>query len=125
MLRASSALAIALVAIACTSRPATTVSPGAPAPSESVALLPALRVAADSLLAINRPQGGGTVWADLSDSTRLRGRVRVDRVADMLHAVDRKTLSQPSDQLLYDNLRESVDASVGARMCRTYLWAIS
>ena len=49
----------------------------------------------------------------------------MDRMAGMLRAIDRGTLAQPADQLLYDNLRESVDASIGARLCRTYLWSIT
>ena len=107
--------------------PQPSASPAAPAPSSAgpTELAPALRVAADSFLAFSRTQAGGTVWADLSDSTRLRGRARVDRVATMLRAIDRSALTQPADQLLYDNLRESTESSIGARMCRTHLWAIS
>jgi uncharacterized protein (DUF885 family) len=65
------------------------------------------------------------VWADLSDSTRLLGRERVDRVAARLRRIDRAALTEPSDQLLYDNLLESAEASIGARNCRTHLWGIS
>ena len=88
-------------------------------------LVPAVRAAADSFLAIQNGQTSSNVWPDLSDSTRLRARARIDRVATMLGGIDRKSLAHPSDQLLYDNLKESVDASTGARFCRTHLWTVS
>ena len=120
------AIAIALSAIGCAPPSTTTVTSSAPTTvAASSTLLPALRVAADSFLGISRPPVTATVWPDLSDSTRLRGRARVDRVATALNAIDRRSLTQPGDQLLYDNLRESVDGSIGARMCRTHLWAIT
>jgi uncharacterized protein (DUF885 family) len=119
------AVTVALSAIACAPRPTSNATARAPSAAESTTLLPALRVAADSFLAFSRPQSGTTVWPDLSDSTRLRGRARVDRVATALRSIDRASLSGPSDQLLYDNLRESVDGSIGARMCRTHLWSIT
>ena len=37
----------------------------------------------------------------------------------------RTALTSPTDQLLYDNLRESAESSVGARVCNSHLWAIS
>ena len=120
------ALPTLFVVIACA--PGSTTSTAAvPAPSaeSSTRLFPALRVAADSFLAFTRPQSNASVWPDLSDSTRLRGRARVDRVASALRSIDRASLTQPRDQLLYDNLRESAESSIGARMCRTHLWSVT
>jgi uncharacterized protein (DUF885 family) len=87
-------------------------------------LLPALRIAADSFLALSESQQSEGLWPDLSDETRLSGEARLDRIAVWLRAIDHDRLS-PSDELLYDNLRESVDASVASRVCRTELWAIT
>jgi uncharacterized protein (DUF885 family) len=105
---------------ACASRQ--TAQPGGP-PLSAPSLT--LRAAADSFLAINQPLAPSNVWADLSDSTRLEARARVDRVAASLREIDRGALVEPVDQLMYDNLRESAESSIGARVCRTHLWAIS
>jgi uncharacterized protein (DUF885 family) len=121
----NSTFVVAIALVACSPQSRTSAPVPAVRPGASTDLTPALRVAADSFLAFSRPLTGGSVWADLSDSTRLRGRARVDRVAAMLRAIDRASLTQPGDQLLYDNLRESTESSIGARMCRTHLWAIS
>ena len=48
---------------------------------EHVAPPPPLAAIADSFVALNRPRTGGRVWADLSDSTRIASRVRLDRIA--------------------------------------------
>ncbi|HEX6051725.1 MAG TPA: DUF885 domain-containing protein [Gemmatimonadaceae bacterium] len=115
----SNHLVVALVAVtACTSR----LSPVAVSRDGASV---ALRVAADSFLAVNQPATPGRVWADLSDPTRIESRRRVDRVASSLRRIDRGTLSSPTDQLLYDNLRESAESAIGARVCNTHLWAIS
>ena len=113
-----------LIALAACSSAHTTTS-ATPSPASNSALVPALRVAADSFLAIQNSQTGSSIWADLSDSTRLRARARIDRVASLLGGIDRRSLTQPDDQLLYDNLKESVDASIGSRFCRTHLWTVS
>ena len=113
-----------LVAITACSRGRATTS-ATPTIATNSALAPALRVAADSFLAIQNTQTSSSVWPDLSDETRLRGRTRIDRVSSLLAGIDRIALTSPSDRLLYDNLKESVDASTGSRFCRTYLWTVS
>ena len=115
----------AFFSTACMARSTSTAPTRTPQRSDAGAVAPALRTAADSFLAIQRPQSTGIVWADLADSTRLRARARVDRVASMLRAIDRTSLTRPAEQLLYDNLRETTESSIGTRMCRTHLWAIS
>jgi uncharacterized protein (DUF885 family) len=109
--------------LACTTGVPSTTQASPDASSQQ--LLPALRVAADSFLALSESQRNSGVWPDLSDDTRLSGQARLDRIATQLRAIERDRLQQSSDQLLYDNLRESVDASVASRICRTYLWAIT
>ena len=116
-------IVVIAVLTACSRGHATTSA--TPTSANNSALVPALRVAADSFLAIQNTQTSSSIWPDLSDATRLRGRVRIDRVASLLGGINRSSLTQPSDQLLYDNLKETVDASIGSRFCRTYLWTIS
>src|SRR5690349_12556081 len=113
-----------LLALAACSRPHATPS-ATPASSTNPTITPALRVAADSFLAIQNTQTSSSIWADLSDSSRLRGRARIDGVSTQLRQINRRSLTQPHDQLLYDNLEESVDASIGSRFCRTHLWTVS
>jgi uncharacterized protein (DUF885 family) len=74
-------------------------------------------------VALSRDQGSGGGWPDRSDATRLRIQNRIDGVAASLHAVHAKELTSPEDRLLYDNLLETVDASIGSRSCRFHLWA--
>lgn len=97
-------------------------SPGA-SHAQPAPLAPALRAAADSVAALNRPDGPPRTWSDLSDATRIRQRARVDRVSAMLHAIPRASLTTGDERLLLDNLTEMVDAGVGSRICRTHLWA--
>ena len=87
------------------------------------AIPPILRAAADSLLAINGNQADNDNWPDLSDGSRDRDARRIDRVKEMLGAIPAGQLSAPEASLLFENLREAVDASVGARVCRYELWA--
>ena len=116
-------IALPLALAACSRGHATTTATPTSARNSSIA--PALRVAADSFLAIQNTQTSSSIWPDLSDETRLRGRARIDRVAAQLSAIDRRSLVEPSGELLYDNLKETVDASIGSRFCRTHLWTIS
>jgi uncharacterized protein (DUF885 family) len=116
-------LAVLIALTACSRGRATTSA--IPAGASSAALFPALRVAADSFLALQNTPSCSSIWPDLSDSTRLRARTRIDRVSSLLGGIDRRSLTQPGDQLLYDNLKESVDASIGSRFCRTHLWTVS
>ena len=115
-----------LAVVACAPRQSGQLAmPSSTASPASGSLCARLRVAADSFLAINQPPSPASVWADLSDSTRLRARTRLDRVAANLRAIDRTRLGDPVDHLLYDNLREASESSIGARVCNTHLWAIS
>jgi uncharacterized protein (DUF885 family) len=118
---------IAAESLACSSAARTPRSAsqelGSPA-STSLSSLP-LRIAADSLLALYNPDQPSSVWPDLSDSTRLRGDHRIDRIAASLHDIDRSSLRLPGDELLYDNLREAADATIASRVCRFHLWTIT
>ena len=121
----SNYLVVALLTVAACAPHQSGQSAAAPASLTGDGVSAALRVAADSFLALNQPVTPGRVWADLSDSTRIATRRRVDRVAASLRQVDRNALTSPTDQLLYDNLRESAESSIGTRVCNTHLWAIS
>ena len=83
----------------------------------------ALTAAADSFLAITRSSNPTSGWNDLSDSTRIAGFRRVDRVHALLRSVDPATLRTAADTLLHENLAGVVDAQVGARVCRYHLWS--
>ena len=85
-------------------------------------LHPAVRTAADSLLALTRDQTRPTVWPDRRDSTRFADRRRLDAVDVMLRRIDRASLRDAEDQLLYDNLSEVVAGQIGTRVCRDHLW---
>ena len=121
----SNHLVVALLTVAACAPRQSSRSAAAPATLTRDGVGAALRVTADSFLALNQPATPGRVWADLSDSTRIETRRRVDRVAASLRQLDRNALTRAADQLLYDNLRESAESSVGARVCNTHLWAIS
>lgn len=90
--------------------------------AQPVALDPALRAAADSVVAFGRPDGPLRPWPDLGDSLRLAQRARVDRAAAMLRAIPRASLASADERLLLDNLTEVLDGSIGSRVCRTHLW---
>jgi uncharacterized protein (DUF885 family) len=79
--------------------------------------------AADSFAAVSQNPGG--VWPDRSDAARARSVERMDRIQQMLERVDGATLAAPGDRLLYENLREAVEAGIGTRTCRSHLWSIS
>jgi uncharacterized protein (DUF885 family) len=92
-----------------------------PLTAQGTALMPALRVAADSLDASLRPAEGQRAWPDLSDSLRLRQRARTDAVGRQLQQIDRRRLDDDA-QLLFDNLHEAVQGDIESRVCRTHLW---
>lgn len=79
--------------------------------------------AADSLLAIRSGGATGSGWPDLSDTTRARDQARIDAVAAMARALPDEALTSPAARLLADNVRETVEASIAARVCRSHLWA--
>lgn len=70
-----------------------------------------------------RPGATGRVWNDLSDSTRIDFRDRLDRIAADLngprHPADRVAMNE----MLRDNLLEVVNSSIASRVCRFYVWA--
>ena len=82
----------------------------------------ALRVVADSLLALSRGPGGGGQWGDPSDATREAFRSRQDRLSTMRGAIPRTSLASDEDRLLYDNVLEVVEGSRASRGCRSHLW---
>jgi uncharacterized protein (DUF885 family) len=82
-----------------------------------------LSVIADSFVALNRPRVGGRVWADLSDSTRIANRERLDRIAAELNAPPHPGDTSAMNQMLRDNLVEVVNSSIASRVCRFHLWA--
>src|SRR5688572_30175289 len=99
-----------------------TVTFAAPLRAEPSALPEALRVVADSLLALSRGTGGGGQWGDPSDAAREAFRSRQDRLSAMLRAIPRPSLATDEDRLLYDNLLEVVEGSRASRGCRFHLW---
>lgn len=104
-----------LVALACTIPCQAVGQPAAPASL--------LVQAADSFVAAT--QSSGAVWPDRSDAARARAAERMDRIHQMLQRVDEASLTAPGDRLLYENLREAVEAGIGTRVCRSHLWSIS
>jgi len=79
--------------------------------------------AADSFVAT--AQSSSAVWPDRSDAARVRAAERMDRIHGLLQQVDGASLTAPGDRLLYENLREAVEAGIGTRVCRSHLWSIS
>ena len=61
----------------------------APLRAEPPALPEALRVVADSMLALSRGNGGGGAWGVPSDAAREAFRSRQDRLSTMLRAIPR------------------------------------
>jgi uncharacterized protein (DUF885 family) len=86
---------------------------------------PPVRLAeiADSFVALNRPRGGGRVWADLSDSTRKANRERLDLIAADLNGPPHPSDTGAMNQMLRDNLVEVVNSSIASRVCRFHLWS--
>src|SRR5687768_3844059 len=82
-----------------------------------------LAVIADSFVALNRPRAGARVWADLSDSTRIDSRMRLDRIAAHLNGPPHPGDTGAMNQMLRDNLVEVVNASIASRVCRFHLWS--
>jgi len=82
----------------------------------------ALRAAADSVVALNRPDGPARAWPDLGDGPRLAQRARADRVQAMLGAIPRAALTSAEERMLFDNLSEVVAGNIAGRVCRTHLW---
>ncbi|MES2179009.1 MAG: DUF885 domain-containing protein [Gemmatimonadota bacterium] len=81
-----------------------------------------VRAAADSFVALSQSQVSRGPWPDLTDATRQSGATRVDWIAAQLAAVRRSELSNTTDQLLFDNLSEVIDAQKATRVCRNHLW---
>ena len=88
-------------------------------PSEPVPL----SVIADSFVSLNRPRPGARVWADLSDSTRIATRIRLDRIAADLNGPRHPADTGTMNAMLRDNLMEVVNSSVASRVCRFHLWS--
>ena len=82
-----------------------------------------LAAIADSFVALNRPRAGARVWADLSDSTRMQTRVRLDRIAADLNGPRHPSDTGAMNQMLRDNLVEVVNSSIASRVCRFHLWS--
>lgn len=83
-----------------------------------------LSVIADSFVSLNRPRAGARVWADLSDSTRIESRIRVDRIAASLDGPRHPADTGAMNEMLRDNLVEVVSGSVASRVCRFHLWSV-
>jgi uncharacterized protein (DUF885 family) len=105
----------------------TVATQAARAPQESSnavrALHPGLRTAADSQVALGRPEGPPRPWGDPSDEARMAARGRQDRIAQLLAAVPRNELTSAEEILLLDNLLEVNASARGARVCRSHLWS--
>src|SRR5688572_29358742 len=82
-----------------------------------------LSVIADSFVSLNRPASNARVWADLSDSTRIDTRNRLDRIAADLNGPRHPSDTGAMNQMLRDNLVEVVNASIASRVCRFHLWS--
>jgi uncharacterized protein (DUF885 family) len=87
-----------------------------------VPIAPALREAADSVVALSRPTGAPRPWGDPSDDARIAFRLRQDRITVMLERVDRAALATSEDRLLLDNLSEVIAGARASRICRFHLW---
>jgi uncharacterized protein (DUF885 family) len=83
-----------------------------------------LAVIADSFVNLNRPRSNARVWADLSDSTRIDVRNRLDRIAADLNGPRHPGDSGAMNELLRDNLVEVVNSSIATRVCRFHLWSV-
>lgn len=90
-------------------------SPSAPVP---------LSIIADSFVSLNRPRPNARVWADLSDSTRIDIRNRLDRIAADLNGPRHPADSGAMSEMLRDNLVEVVNSSIATRVCRFHLWSV-
>ena len=82
-----------------------------------------IAVIADSFIALNRPRSTGRVWNDLSDSTRIEIRDRLDRIAAGLNGPRHPADTGAMNEMLRDNLLEVVNSSIASRVCRFHLWA--
>src|SRR5688572_29315070 len=82
-----------------------------------------LSVIADSFVSLNRPASNARVWADLSDSTRIDTRNRLDRIAADLNGPRHPSDTGAMNQMLRDNLVEVVNSSIASRVCRFHLWS--
>ncbi|HEX6313677.1 MAG TPA: DUF885 domain-containing protein [Gemmatimonadaceae bacterium] len=91
-------------------------------PQRSAAPVP-LSVIADSFVSLNRPAPGRRVWADLSDSTRIAYRTRLDRIAADLNGPGHPSDTGAMNQMLRDNLLEVVNSAIASRVCRFHLWS--
>jgi uncharacterized protein (DUF885 family) len=82
-----------------------------------------LAVIADSFVSLNRPRNTGRAWADLSDSTRIDIRNRLDRIATDLNGPRHPSDTGVMNEMLRDNLVEVVNSAVASRVCRFHLWS--
>jgi uncharacterized protein (DUF885 family) len=82
-----------------------------------------LSVIADSFVSLNRPRPNARVWPDLSDSTRIDVRNRLDRIAADLNGPRNPADTGAMNEMLRDNLVEVVNGSVASRVCRFHLWS--
>src|SRR5262245_45892354 len=82
-----------------------------------------LSVIADSFVSLNRPAASSRSWADLSDSTRIRSAVRLDRIAAALNGLRDPADTGAMNEMLRDNLTEVVNSTVASRVCRFHLWS--
>jgi uncharacterized protein (DUF885 family) len=83
-----------------------------------------LSVIADSFVSLNRPRSNARVWADLSDSTRIDTRNRLDRIAADLNGPRHPADTGTMNEMLRDNLVEVVNSSIATRVCRFHLWSV-
>jgi hypothetical protein len=83
-----------------------------------------LSVIADSFVSLNRPRSNARVWADLSDSTRIDTRNRLDRIAAGLNGPRHPADTGTMNEMLRDNLVEVVNSSIATRVCRFHLWSV-
>jgi uncharacterized protein (DUF885 family) len=81
-----------------------------------------LSVIADSFINLNRG-GGGSVWGDRSDSTRIAQFRRLDRIAADLNGPPHPADTGAMNAMLRDNLVEVVNSSIASRVCKFHLWS--
>lgn len=81
-----------------------------------------LSVIADSFINLNRG-GGGSIWGDRSDSTRIIQFRRLDRIAAELNGPPHPADTGAMNTMLRDNLVEVVNSSIASRVCKFHLWS--
>jgi uncharacterized protein (DUF885 family) len=97
----------------------------APRPQERPTVAPVpLSVIADSFIALNRPNAGGSTWGDRSDSARIIQFRRLDRMAADLNGPRHPADTGAMNAMLRDNLVEVVNSAIATRACRFHLWSV-